>query len=67
MVKIFRKVAAKFSRRLRLLGGGGANCFCGGGWLNILGNKWNFFCGAEFFHGNCNFSWGTFSVAGSVF
>ena len=23
MVKIFRKVAAKFSRRLRLLGGGG--------------------------------------------
>ena len=29
VVKIFRKVAAKFSRKLRLLGGGGggSNCF----------------------------------------
>ena len=30
MVKIFRKVAAKFSRRLRLLGGGGVKLFLEG-------------------------------------
>ena len=30
MVKIFRKVAAKFSRRLRLLGGGGGQIVSGG-------------------------------------
>ena len=61
MVKIFRKVAVEFSREVEIIGGGGGGkLFLGGGGLNISGSKWNYFRGAEFFHGNCNFSCGTF-------
>ena len=67
MVKIFRKVAVEFSREVEIIGGGGQIVSGGGGrGLNIFGSKWNYFRGAEFFHGNCNFSWGTFFCAGSV-
>ena len=31
MVKIIRKVAVEFSREVEIIGGGGANCFWGGG------------------------------------
>ena len=58
MVKIIRKVAVEFPREVEIIGGGGLNILGANGIISVV---------QSFFHGNCNFSWGTFSVAGSVF
>ena len=59
MVKIIRKVAVEFSREVEIIGGGG-KLFLGGGGLNILGSKWNYFRGAEFFSWELQFFLGDF-------
>ena len=51
MVKIIRKVAVEFSREVEIIGGGG---------VNILGSKWNYFRGAEFFSWELQFFLGDF-------